>query len=237
MIEICFDQIDSTNTYLKNNYERLDDLTIVQAAYQSKGRGRKGRVWLAEKDQALMFSVLVKDPKLLKKYKGLSVISALSIIEVLKDHGITEAKLKWPNDVYADDKKICGILLEGISTDKLETVIIGIGLNVNQEAFAGDYLIEPVSMYSLTGRKFSITDLKYKVYEQLLYNLEQLKNGYDFFAEISSCDYLKGRRVTALFGNDSREVTVSGINEDYSLKVKDENGEYYLEAGEVSFHV
>ena len=72
MREIYFESIDSTNTYLKKHCEELEDMCFVRTDYQSAGRGRKSRTWLAEKGESLLFSVLIKDEEILKRYRELS---------------------------------------------------------------------------------------------------------------------------------------------------------------------
>ncbi|MBQ2214368.1 MAG: hypothetical protein II414_07385, partial [Erysipelotrichaceae bacterium] len=76
MQRIDFDTIDSTNTYLKNNYEKLENMTFVSALLQTEGRGRNNRRWLSNRGDSLMFSLLIKDPVLLENYRSLSVLAA-----------------------------------------------------------------------------------------------------------------------------------------------------------------
>ena len=83
MKTIHFETIDSTNTYLKENYEKLDNFTFVSADFQSAGRGRNNRNWKSEKGENLLFSLLIKDKALIDKFSSLSVISAFSIIKAL----------------------------------------------------------------------------------------------------------------------------------------------------------
>ena len=127
-----FDEIDSTNHYLMNSYQLLDNFTFVSTDYQSKGKGRNDRVWESIKGLNLMFSILIKDSKLINEFNALSLMSAVEVAQVLESYGIDNVSIKWPNDVLVNDKKICGILLEG---QLPEYVVIGIGLNVNQKEF------------------------------------------------------------------------------------------------------
>ena len=107
-----FDEIDSTNNYLKNSYQLLDNFTFVSADYQSKGKGRNDRVWESIKGSNLMFSILIKDPKLIEVSTILSLVTAVEISRLLESYSINNVSIKWPNDVLVNDKKICGILLE-----------------------------------------------------------------------------------------------------------------------------
>ena len=137
MNKIHFKEIDSTNTWLKENYRTLEDMTSVSARLQTAGRGRRGRSWESQEGN-LYLSLLLKDEKCLRHVDAISTVSAYLILKVLEGYGIKDLGIKWPNDIYVKDEKICGILLESVSTDRLECLIIGIGLNVNQKEFSGD---------------------------------------------------------------------------------------------------
>lgn len=237
MKEIFFDEIDSTNTYLKNHYEELEDMTFVSANLQSAGKGRKGRTWLSNKGENLMFSLLIKDSEMYRHYSSLSVISAYTIIEVLKEYGVDNLSFKWPNDVYVDGKKICGILLEAISREELECLIIGVGINVNQKQFVGDYIREPVSLTNLLNKDIDIDEFRKKIYERFIYNIDLLRNGYDFYDDIQQYDYLKDMIVYMNINNEIKQVKVIRVDNDYSLRILDDTGERNIDSGEVSFHV
>ena len=115
--QIHFDSLDSTSTYLKNNYSMLDNLTFVDASFQTNGKGRETRVWESSKDLNLMFSILIKDEYLINNFSYLSILSALMVKEALDQLRIDNVTIKWPNDVYIKDKKVCGILLESQSNN------------------------------------------------------------------------------------------------------------------------
>ncbi len=234
MKTIHFEIIDSTNTYLKRNYKDLDNFTFVSADFQSAGRGRNNRNWKSEKGENLLFSLLIKDESLIKEFKSLSIISALSVIEAID---LPELSIKWPNDVYYKDNKLAGILLEGVSTDKIECLIIGIGINVNQKEFIGDYKREPTSLCKILNKDINIETLKEKVYKQIESNFKLVKNNYDFYKKIVKLDYLKNKEVYAEINNELCNIKVLGINKDYSLKVKKDNDILNLQSGEITFHV
>ena len=234
MKTIHFDIIDSTNTYLKENYKDLDNFTFVDTSFQTNGRGRNNRTWKSEKGENLLFSLLIKDEILISEFKSLSIVSALSVIKAIN---IDNLSIKWPNDVYYKDKKLAGILLEGISTNKIECLIIGIGININQEEFVGDYKKEPTSLYRILNKKVDIEKLKIKIYENIEHNFNLIKENYDFYDEIFKLDYLKNKDVFANINNSTKAIKVLGINKDYSLKVKTKDEMLNLETGEISFHI
>ena len=237
MQRIDFDTVDSTNTYLKNKYGELEDMTFVSALLQTEGRGRNNRKWFSNKGDSLMFSLLLKDEVFLKNYRCLSVLAAYSVIKALEKHEIRDLSIKWPNDVYAGEEKICGILLEGVAREQMECLIIGTGINVNQESFEGEYLRKPTSVYRQTGKHVDLEELKNTVYTEFEKNLELLKEEHDFYPEIARYDYLKGRNAVAEINGKKEEVMIRGINEDYSLRICYHGNESDIESGEITFHL
>ena len=229
--------IDSTNTYLKENYEKLDNYTFVSTDEQTNGRGRNSRVWKSENGKNLLFSLLILDRKLIEDFKEISILSAYSIIQVLEKLGINNLSIKWPNDIYYKDKKICGILLEAVTKSKMECLIVGVGLNVNQKEFNDEYLTTPTSIMNVTNKEIDINQLKEDIYNQLINNLEAKKNNKDFYEEISKYDYLKNKEAYALIENNKTRIKVIGINKDYSLNIEYENKVQDIESGEISFHI
>lgn len=234
MNTIHFETIDSTNTYLKENYEKLDNFTFVSADFQSAGRGRNNRNWKSEKGENLLFSLLIKDKALIDKFSSLSVISAFSIIKALN---LEHLSIKWPNDIYYKDSKLCGILLEAVTRNEIECLIIGIGLNVNQREFVGEYKITPTSLYQITNQSQDIRLLKDKIFNQIYSDFMKVKEGYDFYNDIKEYDYLKDRKVYADINNEVKQIKVIGIDKDYSLKVLNDNELINLSSGEVTFQV
>ena len=234
MKTIHFETIDSTNTYLKENYEKLDNFTFVSADFQSAGRGRNNRNWKSEKGENLLFSLLIKDKALIDKFSSLSVISAFSIIKAL---GLDNLSIKWPNDIYYMDSKLCGILLEAVTRNEIECLIIGIGLNVNQREFVGEYKRTPTSLYKITSQTQDMRLLKDKIFNQIYTDFMKVKEGYDFYNDIKEYDYLKDRKVYAEINNEVQQIKVVGIDFDYSLKVLKDNKTYNLSSGEVTFHL
>lgn len=233
---LYFDTIDSTNDYLKNNYNDLNDLTFVSCRTQTSGKGRSNRKWYSDGNN-LLFSLLIKNKELISKYKDISIITAYSIIEVLKEYKLNNLYLKWPNDIYVGNKKICGILLEAISKVEIECLIVGVGLNINQKIFNEDYINEPTSISLELNKDLDIEILKDKVYKQIELNLKRIENDYDFYSKIKELDYLKNKEVYAFINNQKQKVKVIGIDLDYSLKVILDGNTINLNSGEISFHL
>ncbi len=126
-----FDTLDSTNTYVKKHYDVLDNYSVITARVQTAGRGRLERKFISD-DGGLYFSLLLKDTHL-QYLANLTQLMALSVCKTLQEMG-ADAFIKWPNDVYADGKKICGMLSEAVADlHGPQALIIGVGVNVLQE--------------------------------------------------------------------------------------------------------
>lgn len=233
---IHFESIDSTNTYLKQNYLDLENLTFVSATNQTQGKGRNNRQWLSNNNN-LLFSILIKDSKYFDFTNAISIVSAYTIIQILNEYGIKDLSIKWPNDVYVKDNKICGILLESLSKENLECLIIGVGLNVNQIQFDGDYITNPISMKNILDKDIDVDELKNKIYEKFIENLNRLIDGYDYYEDIKEYDYLQSKEAYVLINNDKKLVKVKGIDSDYSLCIIADNQELNINSGEISFHI
>ena len=157
---IWLDSIDSTNDEVKRRISDLDNLSVLSALSQTKGRGQGDHIWISEPGSNLLFSIVLKYSSSADSVQSpllsvqahdqivISQITALSVVDLLAAHEI-EAKIKWPNDIYVGDKKICGILIEhSVRGNWLTSSIIGIGLNVNQRNFDVN-LPNPISMVLL----------------------------------------------------------------------------------------
>ncbi len=134
---IKLDAIESTNDYLKSA-----DFNNIQVAYtynQYKGKGQRGNKWVSEPGKNLAFSIKIFPKNLdVKDQFKINVIFSVFIFNTLKSIHIPDIKIKFPNDIMSGNKKICGILIElKVKGNQIENIIIGFGLNVNQEKFSG----------------------------------------------------------------------------------------------------
>ena len=148
---IWLERVDSTNDEARRHISEIDNLSVVSALEQTKGRGQHGNTWLSMPGENLTFSLIVKDFRIkANEQSAISQATALSLTKILGRYGI-EARIKWPNDIYAGDNKICGILIENsLKGMEIDWSIIGIGLNVNQTSFPEE-LPNPTSMRLCTG--------------------------------------------------------------------------------------
>lgn len=158
---IWLDSVDSTNTEAQRRISDIDNLSVLSALSQTEGRGQRGNRWSSNEGENLTFSIVLKfdDRCHLRTCDHfiLCEISALSVVDFLSAHDI-QAKIKWPNDIYVNDRKICGMLIENsLKSDGISHSIVGIGLNINQRNFDVN-LPNPTSMSLLTGEEYDIRE-------------------------------------------------------------------------------
>ncbi len=155
---IVLPEADSTNTWCREHASGLALPTVVRAVAQSAGRGQRGNSWESAPGQNLTFSIVWHPEGLAPADQfSISEATALGVVDYLSRHGI-EAKVKWPNDIYVGDRKICGILIEhSLMGSSLERSVIGVGINVNQKEFISD-APNPVSMCQLARKEFDLDE-------------------------------------------------------------------------------
>ncbi|MBR4155428.1 MAG: biotin--[Bacteroidales bacterium] len=175
-----FKNIDSTNKYLQNLLEEGVDIidNVVVAEFQSSGKGQGRNVWESESGKNLLFSVAL-DMSYLKAENQflLTQMVSVAMIDVLKKYLPEESLfIKWPNDIYFNNKKIAGILIKNeIKGMMLGTSIIGIGLNVNQTSFDVS-LPNPISMKMITGEDYDLESILNDICFELRTSSLELKN-------------------------------------------------------------
>lgn len=184
---IKLESVDSTNNYAMNllRKESPAEGTVILADYQTAGKGQSGNVWLSERNQNLLFSIILR-PEFLKAekqfYLSMCISNGLSDF-IEKTAG--QSKIKWPNDILLKDKKAAGILIENIiMKDMIYATVAGIGVNVNQKIFPD--LPDAVSLSMVTGKDYILTDLLYGLLDSLklalypLYcsNMAEIRTGY-----------------------------------------------------------
>lgn len=225
---VALEEVDSTNDYIKRNINTLEHLTIVSTRFQTGGKGRNGHVWQSEKNKSILMSILLKEYLEPQKVQQLTQVIALAIIEALKTYDI-QAQIKWPNDIYVEGLKICGILVESIYHDTLQGVVIGVGLNVNSY---GQYQ----SMANYKGRQYDNKEIMVRILTQfLLYYKIYLQGSYPHILQrVNRLSYLKGKQIEY---QEYGFVYFEQLNEDGTITIKDSNGKFHnIYCNEVSLH-
>ena len=158
---IHINETNSTNNYLQSlcSEQKVEELTVVVADFQTSGRGQRGNSWESAPSKNLLFSTVIF-PEFLEARRQflISQVISLAIKEEL-DTYTTDISIKWPNDIYWKEKKICGMLIENdLMGRNISQSIVGIGININQEAFHGA-APNPVSIYQITGKQYDIFEI------------------------------------------------------------------------------
>ena len=226
---IHFDEIDSTNSYLKNSYKLLDNFTFVSADYQSKGKGRNDRVWESIKGLNLMFSILIKDPKLLNESAFLSIMIAVEVSKLLERYNINNVSIKWPNDVLVNDKKICGILLEGQLPNYL---VIGVGLNVNQKEFPVDLRRPATSMSNELDKDIDVEVIKETLFPNIISNFNKLDKD-EYLSYFRKHNYLLNKRVKVNINHQLFIGEVIGIDDNFNIQILSNDLLLHVDSGEL----
>lgn len=221
---IKLDATESTNTFLKELAKKgsLKDYTVVWAKNQTKGRGQRDGKWQTEPGKNLTFSVLKRMEDFQpNNHFELNMAVSLAVFNTLVQLKVPRLSVKWPNDIMSGSKKICGILIENsIVGTSLKSVIIGIGLNVNQTLFPRNP--KASSLYNQTGQMFDLEELLNKLLDNLKAGLGSLENG---FGEVIRQEYqlnLFRKEIASTFlspEGESFNGIIKGVGKEGKLKV------------------
>lgn len=238
--KIFIPELTSTNTFasaiLKS--EPPPEGTIIYTDYQTGGRGQKGNKWESENGKNLLFSVILYPKKISPADQFiLSKFVSLAVHDFLTDY-TGNIYIKWPNDIYAGSDKIAGILIENtIMGGTIESTVIGIGLNVNQQIFKSD-APNPVSLSMLTGKTYDLKECLDKLctflnkrYEQVLKNKQDLLD-----SSYKEKLYRKGQWYMYRDSVKTYEGKIVSVTDSGLLQIEDRSGSLYeYSFKEVSF--
>jgi BirA family transcriptional regulator, biotin operon repressor / biotin---[acetyl-CoA-carboxylase] ligase len=172
------ENLPSTNSYCSSllNKGHLQEGTIIHTNFQTSGRGQTGNTWESETDKNLLFSIILYPMTIrIQKQFIISKTISLGICDFLERY-LRNVSIKWPNDIYVNNDKIAGILIESsVIRDEIEHVIAGIGLNVNQEKFTA-IASNPTSLKILSGLNFDLAELLSVISKDLDRRYKQLLN-------------------------------------------------------------
>lgn len=228
--------VDSTNNYARtwigtgentDPQPPISDGTTFFAHEQFAGKGQRGQEWSSSPGMNIAMSILVKPfPLSISRQFQLSAIVALSVFEIFKNYAGDDTAIKWPNDLYWQDRKAGGILIESIvKTNHLEPdwtwAITGIGININQTDFPSS-LTNPVSLKQITGKDHDPIKLAKDICYALSKKFDQLVyGGFDPFLEQYN-QHLYRRNKLTRFKKENRifEATIMGVQADGKLRLE-----------------
>lgn len=230
-----FEEIDSTNTYLLKK-KNLIDKTLVLAEFQSKGKGRLERKWLANAYENLTFSIGLI-PKLRANELGyLNFCTSVSIAEAIEEISNCKVETKWPNDLLLDGKKFCGTLIESqFETDRVVKSVIGIGLNVNQTIFQDEFKDRTTSLRLFFNKIFTREEVLFSIIQNFLKNYSHLLENIDSLMRKweMRCKSL-GKQITLTDNKNIFSGIFAGVEMDGSL-ILNQNGKFIrLFSGDVT---
>lgn len=235
-----YDILSSTNETAKSIANNSADGTIVLAKEQSGGKGRLGRVWSSHKG-GIWLSIVLK-PNILPIYASkVTQIAAASYILVLRGLGF-DALIKWPNDIYINNKKVCGVLTEmKCDKDRINYLVVGSGLNVNlsKNDFPKELLSTATSLQIEGNKKYNKIEILcsfLKEFERLYIDSIENNNSKEILSICRKYSIILDKKAFLITSKTKEEVTCIGINDDGLLIVKDSNGnEKKVISGEITF--
>ena len=220
---IWHDRVDSTNSLALRQISTLDNLSVLAAREQTAGRGQRGNRWLSRPGENLTFSLVLRfgeggfPPLAAKQACRINILAPVAVRDFLREDGC-DCRIKWPNDVFAGGKKICGILVEnGLGGGKIVHSVIGIGINMNQRVF--DDLANATSLSCMTGKQYDLHASLEKVVAKLEAWLPALRDGDAYAAlrrEYDAALFLKGvvRQYRNLLTNNLFSGIIEGVDEE-----------------------
>lgn len=228
---IVLDEVSSTNDYLKellSNIKPLAEATAIMARNQTHGRGQRGSTWLTTKDENLTFSFALYPKNFLSsKSFDLNVIVCLGIQKTLKQYGL-DARIKWPNDIYVNNRKVCGVLIENrLAGANIQTSIVGVGVNVNQISFPKSIAGKTTSMRleSIAKDEIDIQNLCLGLLTTILtiYETSACIDKLSLLRDYNDCLFRKGVIASFLIDGAEREAVIREVDERGLLHVLVDN--------------
>jgi BirA family biotin operon repressor/biotin-[acetyl-CoA-carboxylase] ligase len=211
----------------------------IIAREQTSGRGRQQRAWISPPDAGLYFSIILRPRLNISRWPLITLMAALAVADALRDACSLSVDIKWPNDIYADGRKVCGILAEIIETPTGRACIVGIGVNLRENAFPEELREVAVSVETLAGR---VPDV-----ERLLQSLtHSIAQRYQILQEPGGAEqtlsewslrssFANGKRVRVSLDREILEGITRGLEPDGALRVETEAGEIkIIRAGDVT---
>lgn len=230
--------IDSTNQYLLDRVDSLESGAVCLAEYQAKGRGRRGREWVSPFGANLYMSMYWRLDAGMAAAMGLSLVVGVAIVEALEELGLKDVKLKWPNDLYYQDRKLAGILVEmSGQAGGAAHLVIGMGMNLmmaeQTEGISQPWasLKEVANTENIDRNELAITLIR--TLHQALADYE-LQGMQGFVERWNRLDNFLGRPIKLIMG--PREITgvCRGINEQGAVLLETDNGVESFIGGEIS---
>jgi BirA family biotin operon repressor/biotin-[acetyl-CoA-carboxylase] ligase len=234
-----FESLPSTNTEAARQAAlgAPEGLCVV-AREQTAGRGRQQRAWASPKDAGLYFSVVLRPRLDAREWPLVTLAAALAVRDALTEACALETDIKWPNDLLASGRKLCGILAETVETPPGRAVVVGIGVNLNNRAFPPEILETATSVEEQTGSAPDVERLLASLTRSLARHYETLQSAGGAAETVREWElyssFARGRRVRVALAEETFEGTTRGLEPDGALRVETDDGEIRIvRAGDV----
>lgn len=236
-----YDVVDSTNIVAKKNArEGKEEGTFVIAEEQTKGKGRMGRDWSSIHGKGIWFSFILRPEIIPTRASEITFVVAVGIMEGIKKHINKDVKIKWPNDILLEGKKIVGILTEiSAEMERINYIVAGVGINVNQDLldFPEDIRHKATSIKINTGKNVNRNELLRKIIEEMekIYFVYK-EEGFEKILKLwEENNITLGKRVKAItFDSEIIGFAEKIDKEGYLIIIDDEGKENKIVAGDVS---
>ncbi|MBQ6935989.1 MAG: biotin--[Clostridia bacterium] len=236
-----FDEVTSTNTLLKEQGGNKNEWCTVITSSQTGGKGRLGRSFYSPESSGVYFSVLLKPQLEIQKAILITTAAAVAVTCALEKLGCKNSQIKWVNDIFVNNKKVCGILTESVinaETKKLEFAVLGVGINLVKPE--GGF---PDDIKSIAGTVFNeeIVFIKERFVAEFLnefYKIYENLSEAEFMSEYKSKCFCIGKEISVISGDTVRRGTAISIDENARLLVKfADNHEEFISSGEISIKI
>lgn len=236
-------QVDSTNAQaMRHLASGAVPPFLIIAEQQTAGRGRRGRSWASPFGENLYYSLVLRVSGGMRQLEGLSLVVGLALLQALRDAGVTEAGLKWPNDLLVGGRKIAGILLE-LSGDPADVchVVIGIGVNINMRVTPqGEVIDQPwTSLRQVLGEQLDRNAFVASLNRQLerYLHLHQAEGFAALRAQWEASHLWQGRAVVLAAGAQAIHGRVLGVDDTGALRLDIDGQEKVFSGGELSLRL
>jgi BirA family biotin operon repressor/biotin-[acetyl-CoA-carboxylase] ligase len=233
-----YETVTSTNSEVARlAADGADEGLAIVADEQTAGRGRLQRTWSSPKGAGLYFSILLRPRVAADRWPLITFVAALATGDALREAGAVETDIKWPNDLLANERKICGILAEAIETPAGRAVVVGIGINLTNNAFPEELIGIATSVEQESGRKPERETMLAALLNGLMrwYALLHEPEGAEKIvaAWTSRSSYASDRLVQVTNGDEVLQGVTRGIENDGALRLETVAGIQLIRAGDV----
>lgn len=234
-----YESLPSTNSEVARlALDGVEEGLAVVADEQTAGRGRLQRAWSSPKGAGLYFSILLRPRIATARWPLITFVAALAAGDALLDGGGVQTDIKWPNDLLVNERKICGVLAEATETPAGRAVVVGIGINLTNNAFPGDLIHVATSVADESGRQPEREAILAALLSGIArwYSLLHEPDGVDkvVAAWTSRSSYASDKMVRVTNGDEVLQGITRGVDNDGALRLETREGIQLIRAGDVT---